>query len=148
MRETWEAVVDHIQFPVGKFPRKSRSVLLLLICKDFFLFMCMCVHHLCVHRTKEGIRFPGPGYRQLWFIHQTWVLGTKLRPSGKGASAFNFWAISLAPASVYHTCVFTCKIVTGIQIKWECRDMRGKQLHMGLMKTVSLFLYSSLHFRY
>lgn len=30
-------------------------------------------------------------------IHQVWLLGTELKTSGKGASAFNFWAISLAP---------------------------------------------------
>ena len=50
----------------------------------------------CGYLQRLDIRFPEAGLQAI-LSHLTWVLGTELRPSGKGISTFNHGAISLSP---------------------------------------------------
>jgi hypothetical protein len=86
--------------------------------KDLFVCLFVCLFYvitsLSLDTPEEGIR---PYYRWLWA--PMWLLGIKLRSSGRAVSALNCWAIS--PAQENNL------IGTGLQFRDKVHYLRGEK---------------------
>lgn len=85
------AVVNHVLKYPSHPPFKS---VLIVLCVWIFCFACMCVYPIRVLVGGHQILW---SWNCRWLWTTMWVLGPEPGSSAKVASAFNFWASSLAP---------------------------------------------------
>jgi hypothetical protein len=93
--QAWQQVLDLITGPNDIFFIKFTILLIFLFLKRFIYLFYMSILSLSSDTPEEGT---GSHYRRLWDI--IWLLGIKLRNSGRAVSAPTLWANSPALTDV------------------------------------------------